>query len=51
VSPLKNAPVAHEGQELSWVFPGDLAAYAMPPADEPLKSALPRLLVSMRNSI
>ena len=36
--------VAHEGQELAWVLPAELSAYAMPPADEPLKVALPRLL-------
>jgi len=35
---------AHEGQELSWVRPDALHLYDMPPADEPLKSALPRLL-------
>jgi 8-oxo-dGTP diphosphatase len=34
----------HEGQELTWVKPVDLAAYAMPPADEPLKAQLPELL-------
>jgi 8-oxo-dGTP diphosphatase len=34
----------HEGQELAWVKPAELAAYAMPPADEPLKAVLPRLL-------
>jgi 8-oxo-dGTP diphosphatase len=38
---------AHEGQELLWVRPEDLSAYAMPPADEPLKSALPALLKSL----
>jgi len=31
---------AREGQELRWVRPEDLAAYDMPPADEPLKTAL-----------
>jgi 8-oxo-dGTP diphosphatase len=36
--------VPHEGQELAWVKPRELAAYAMPPADEPLKALLPRLL-------
>jgi 8-oxo-dGTP diphosphatase len=35
---------AHEGQELAWVAPDGLGPYAMPPADEPLKSVLPRLL-------
>lgn len=34
----------HEGQELAWVEPEALAGYAMPPADEPLKETLPRLL-------
>jgi 8-oxo-dGTP diphosphatase len=34
----------HEGQELAWVNPEQLASYAMPPADEPLKAALPALL-------
>jgi 8-oxo-dGTP diphosphatase len=35
---------AHEGQELLWVRPDALHLYDMPPADEPLKHALPRLL-------
>jgi 8-oxo-dGTP diphosphatase len=35
---------AHEGQELSWVRPDALHRYDMPPADEPLKDALPKLL-------
>jgi 8-oxo-dGTP diphosphatase len=35
---------AQEGQELQWVWPEELAAYAMPPADEPLKVLLPGLL-------
>jgi 8-oxo-dGTP diphosphatase len=35
---------AHEGQELAWVRPEELGAYAMPPADEPLKKLLPVLL-------
>lgn len=35
---------AHEGQELEWVRPEELAAYAMPPADEPLKAMLTGLL-------
>jgi 8-oxo-dGTP diphosphatase len=34
----------HEGQELRWVKPAELPSYAMPPADEPLKSVLPALL-------
>lgn len=34
----------HEGQELLWVKPAELASYAMPPADEPLKALLPALL-------
>jgi 8-oxo-dGTP diphosphatase len=34
----------HEGQELTWVKPAELAGYAMPPADEPLKAVLPALL-------
>jgi 8-oxo-dGTP diphosphatase len=34
----------HEGQELLWVKPAELVAYAMPPADEPLKALLPQLL-------
>lgn len=33
-----------EGQELAWVMPDELSAYPMPPADEPLKVALPQLL-------
>ena len=35
---------AQEGQMLSWVAPEALTAYAMPPADEPLKETLPGLL-------
>ncbi len=35
---------AQEGQELLWVRPEDLVRYDMPPADEPLKVALPDLL-------
>ncbi len=35
---------AHEGQELLWVRPDALGNFAMPPADEPLKVLLPRLL-------
>ena len=37
-------PIAREGQELLWVKPEKLQAYAMPPADEPLKAVLPTLL-------
>jgi 8-oxo-dGTP diphosphatase len=40
----RGEPVPHEGQELLWVKPTELAAYAMPPADEPLKAVLPTLL-------
>ncbi len=36
---------ARERQELLWVRPQELASYAMPPADEPLKSALRELLL------
>jgi 8-oxo-dGTP diphosphatase len=35
---------AQQGQELAWVRPARLAAYAMPPADEPLKAMLRDLL-------
>jgi 8-oxo-dGTP diphosphatase len=35
---------AHEGQALAWVGAEELSAYAMPPADEPLKETLPGLL-------
>jgi 8-oxo-dGTP diphosphatase len=35
---------ALEGQELAWVRPEELRRYDMPPADEPLKDALPGLL-------
>jgi 8-oxo-dGTP diphosphatase len=35
---------AHEGQDLLWVRPDALADYDMPPADEPLKHSLPKLL-------
>ncbi len=41
----QNELVPHEGQELLWVRPDDLGGYAMPPADEPLKELLPRLLI------
>ena len=40
----RGEPVPHEAQELLWVKPTELAAYAMPPADEPLKAVLPALL-------
>jgi len=33
-----------EGQEVCWVKPDELVAYDMPPADEPLKTALRALL-------
>jgi 8-oxo-dGTP diphosphatase len=36
--------MSQEGQELAWVRPDALANYAMPPADEPLKTSLPLLL-------
>ena len=39
----KGEVTAHEGQELAWVKPDELDAYAMPPADEPLKALLPSL--------
>jgi len=35
---------AKEGQELAWVDPDQLDRYAMPPADEPLKTSLRALL-------
>lgn len=35
---------AREGQELTWVRPSRMGAYAMPPADEPLKAVLRDLL-------
>jgi 8-oxo-dGTP diphosphatase len=35
---------AHEAQDLLWVRPDALHRYDMPPADEPLKHALPKLL-------
>jgi 8-oxo-dGTP diphosphatase len=40
----RGTAAAHEGQELHWVRPDELSAYAMPPADEPLKAVLPGLL-------
>ena len=36
--------VAQENQELLWVKPDELHHYAMPPADEPLKTTLATLL-------
>ena len=36
--------VAQEDQELRWVKPNELSFYDMPPADEPLKTTLPKLL-------
>lgn len=39
---------AKEGQALAWVDPAALRDYAMPPADEPLKSLLPGLLRCLR---
>ena len=36
----RGAPRGRDGQQLAWVRPAELAAYAMPPADEPLKRAL-----------
>jgi 8-oxo-dGTP diphosphatase len=38
------AVTALEGQELRWVCAEDLADYDMPPADEPLKAALRKLV-------
>jgi 8-oxo-dGTP diphosphatase len=35
---------SREGQALKWVKPGDLRAYPMPPADEPLIPFLTDLL-------
>jgi 8-oxo-dGTP diphosphatase len=40
----RGSVAANEGQELDWVRPEALSGYAMPPADEPLKIALPKLL-------
>jgi 8-oxo-dGTP diphosphatase len=37
---------AHEGQELLWVKPGALRHHDLPPADEPLKIALRKLVRS-----
>jgi 8-oxo-dGTP diphosphatase len=44
----QGAVTALEGQELAWVSPDALSAYAMPPADEPLKETLPGLLALWR---
>jgi 8-oxo-dGTP diphosphatase len=41
---------AQEGQELAWVLPGEISAFSMPPADEPLKVLLPRLLASIEGT-
>ncbi len=35
---------AREGQQLAWVRPNRMAAYEMPPADEPLRAMLRDLL-------
>jgi 8-oxo-dGTP diphosphatase len=40
---------AKEGQQLAWVRPDRLDDYAMPPADEPLKTSLPALLRARRS--
>ncbi len=40
----RGAVVALEGQELRWVCAEDLVDYDMPPADEPLKAALRKLV-------
>ena len=40
----QGAPVAKEGQELAWVRPNRMGAFAMPPADEPLRAVLRDLL-------
>jgi 8-oxo-dGTP diphosphatase len=44
----QGAVTALEGQELAWVSPDALSAYAMPPADEPLKETLQGLLALWR---
>ena len=36
----KGTPAAHEHSALKWVRPGNLADYAMPPADKPLVAML-----------
>jgi 8-oxo-dGTP diphosphatase len=40
----RGSVAANEGQELAFVRPEELRLYDMPPADEPLKIALPDLL-------
>ena len=40
----QGVPVAKEGQELAWVRPNRMGAFAMPPADEPLRAVLRDLL-------
>jgi 8-oxo-dGTP diphosphatase len=35
---------AQEDQELRWIRPDELSLYDMPPADEPLKTNLPKFL-------
>jgi 8-oxo-dGTP diphosphatase len=40
----RGSVAANEGQELAFVRPEELRRYDMPPADEPLKLALPDLL-------
>jgi 8-oxo-dGTP diphosphatase len=39
---------AREGQAVAWAEPGTFVNYEMPPADEPLKDILPRLLSGWR---
>ncbi len=36
-------PQPLEGQKLAWVFPKEMGAYAMPPADEPLRKQIEKL--------
>ncbi len=45
-----NEARAKEGQALAWVCPAALSGYAMPPADEPLKSLLPALVEYLREN-
>jgi 8-oxo-dGTP diphosphatase len=40
----EGAPQAREGQALKWVWPGDMAGLAMPPADAPLVAFLRDIL-------
>lgn len=40
----RGAPRAREGQELVWLYPRDMAGYAVPPADVPLVAMLRDLL-------